>query len=57
MARVVHLASGEELPFTTRMSVLDELVNADPMGELTVPLRPDHVDELATVLAVDVTPT
>jgi alpha-L-fucosidase len=54
--RVVHLATGEELAFTTRMSVLDELVGADPLGEVTVPLRPDHVDEHATVLALDVSP-
>jgi alpha-L-fucosidase len=53
VARVVHLATGEELPFTARMSVLDELVNPDPMGELTIELRPDQVDDLATVLALD----
>ena len=54
--RVVHLATGEELPFTTRTSVIDELINADPLGELTIPIRPDHVDDLATVFALDVAP-
>jgi alpha-L-fucosidase len=54
IARVLHLASGEELPYTTRMSVLDELMNADPVGEVTVAVRPDQVDHLATVLALDV---
>jgi alpha-L-fucosidase len=56
VARVVHLASGEEVPFTARMSVLDELVNPDPMGELTIEIRPDQVDDLATVLALDLHP-
>lgn len=54
--RVVHVATGEELPFTSRMSVIDQLLNADPMGELTVALRADHIDALATVLALDITP-
>lgn len=54
--RVVHLASGEELPFTTRTSVIDELINADPMGEVTVAIRPDHVDDLVSVFALDVRP-
>jgi alpha-L-fucosidase len=54
--RVVHLGTGEAMPFTSRMSVLDELINADPMGELTIPVREDQIDELATVLALDVTP-
>lgn len=56
VARVVHVASGEELPYTTRTSVVDELLNSDPMGEMTVPLPEPLVDEHATVLALDVTP-
>jgi alpha-L-fucosidase len=56
VARVVHLATGEELPFTARMSVLDELVNPDPMGELTIEIRADQIDDLATVLALDLHP-
>ena len=53
--RVVHLASGIELPFTTRMAVVDELLHApDPLGELTVPIAPELVDDVATVLAVDI---
>lgn len=52
--RVVHVASGEELPYTARMSVLDELINSDPMGELSIDLRPDQIDDLTTVLALDV---
>ncbi len=53
----MHVASGEELPYTARMSVLDELINGDPMGELTIDLRPDQIDDLTTVLALDVRPT
>jgi alpha-L-fucosidase len=53
--RVVHLATGTELPFTTRMAVVDELLHApDPMGELTVPIAPELIDDVATVLAVDI---
>ena len=55
--RVTHLATGAELPFTTRMAVVDELLHAaDPAGELTVPVAPELVDDVATVLAVDVRP-
>jgi alpha-L-fucosidase len=55
--RVVHLASGTELPFTTRMAVVDELLHApDPRGELTVPIAADLIDDVATVVAVDITP-
>lgn len=51
--RVVHLATGRELPFTCRTTVVDELLNPDPMGEVTVPLPAELVDDLATVVAVD----
>ena len=54
--RVVHLASGAELPFTTRTSVLEELVGADPLGEVVVAVGPEHLDDLVSVFAVDVTP-
>jgi alpha-L-fucosidase len=54
--RVVHLASGEALPFTTRTSVIDELINPDPMGEVTVPITEAHLDELVSVFALDIRP-
>ena len=55
--RVTNLATGTELPFTSRMAVVDELLHApDPLGELTMPIAPDLIDDVATVLAVDVRP-
>ncbi len=47
------LATGEELPFTTRCSIIDGLFNADPLGELTIAVPERVVDDQATVLAVD----
>lgn len=55
--RVVELASGEELAWTPRMSVLDELFNADPHGELRIEVPERLVDPYATVLALDLTPS
>ena len=52
--RVVHLASGDELAWTTRCSVLDELFNADPHGEVRIEVAEGLIDPLATVLAVDI---
>jgi hypothetical protein len=31
-------------------------VNPDPMGELTIEIRADQIDDLATVLALDLHP-
>jgi alpha-L-fucosidase len=55
--RVTHLASGEELRSTSRCSVLDDLFNADPHGELTVEVPERLIDPLCTVLALDVSPS
>jgi len=54
--RIVDLATGEELAFRTRMSVVDELLAPDPAGEVTVTIGDHHLDEFATVLALDITP-
>ncbi|MFV0308094.1 MAG: alpha-L-fucosidase [Desertimonas sp.] len=54
--RVSHLATGTDLAFTSRLSVIDELINADPLGELTIVLGDDLIDPLATVVAVDIAP-
>jgi alpha-L-fucosidase len=48
------LSTGEELSFTTRCSIPDRLLNADPMGELTIEVPEGAVDEYATVIAVEV---
>ena len=56
VASVREVASGRELTFTTRTTVMDELLNPDPRGEVIVDVPPDVIGDLATVLAVDVTP-
>ena len=38
---VGELGDGEGLTFTTRCSLIDKLLNADPMGELTIEV-PEH---------------
>ena len=54
--RIVDLASGTELAFTTRCAVLDELLNSDPHGEARIEVPADLVDDLATVFAMDIRP-
>jgi alpha-L-fucosidase len=53
---VTELGSGRELPFTTRCSLIDKLLNADPSGELTIEVPQDCLDDLATVIAIETTP-
>jgi alpha-L-fucosidase len=53
--RVTALASGAELPFRIRTGILESL-QADPPGELTIEVPEAAVDDLATVLAVDLRP-
>jgi alpha-L-fucosidase len=47
------LSSGAELAFTGRCSVVDTLINPDPIGELTIDVPAAAVDDYATVLAID----
>jgi alpha-L-fucosidase len=54
--RIVDLASGQELAFTTRCAVLDELLNSDPHGEARIEIPEAVIDDLATVLAMDIRP-
>ena len=54
--RIVDLASGTELAFTTRCAVLDELLNSDPHGEARILVPADLVDDLATVFSMDIRP-
>jgi alpha-L-fucosidase len=50
------LADGRELAFDTRCAILDQLLNSDPLGELTISVPEDVLDPLATVLAVEIAP-
>ena len=51
--RVVHLASGTELAFETATTADQELFGADPVGEVIITVPADLVDDLATVLELD----
>jgi len=53
---VGELGSGQGLRFTTRCSLLDKLLNADPMGELTIGVPENCLDDLATVIAIEIAP-
>ncbi len=57
IASVRALATGAELLHTARCSVIDELLNADPFGELTISVPESVIDPYATVIAVDINPT
>ncbi|MDP9180877.1 MAG: alpha-L-fucosidase [Chloroflexota bacterium] len=48
------LSSGAQLAFSVRCSVIDQLLNADPMGELTIQVLESAVDPLATVIVVEI---
>jgi alpha-L-fucosidase len=54
--RVIEVGSGQELGWTSRCSILDDLFNADPQGEITIEVPEALVDPLATVLALDLGP-
>ncbi len=53
---VTDVASGTSLAFRTRCTVMDELFNWDPIGEVVIEVPPSIVDDLATVLAVTLAP-
>jgi alpha-L-fucosidase len=53
---VRDVATGVELEHATRCTVMDELFNWDPTGEVVVTVPDDVVDDLATVLAIEVAP-
>lgn len=46
------LSTGDALPFETRTSILDAMLNPDPVGEATITVPP-AIDEDATVIALD----
>ena len=56
VAAVSALASGTALPHTARCAIIDELFNADPLGELTITVPEEVIDPWATVIALDITP-
>jgi len=47
------LSTGEGLSFDTRCSILDGMLNPDPLGEVTVRVPESAIDPYATVLALE----
>jgi alpha-L-fucosidase len=54
--RAIELGSGTSLDFSTRCPIIDELFNQDPIGEVAIRVPEALLDDLATVVAVDVAP-
>jgi alpha-L-fucosidase len=52
----IDLRSGTALDFSTRCPIIDELFNQDPTGEVVVRVPAPLLDDLATVVALDVAP-
>ncbi len=50
---VKHLASGEPLGFSARVSAMDQVFGKDPVGELRILVPQRLVDAAATVIALD----
>ncbi len=50
------VASGEDLPFTTRAAIIDGWFKKDPLGEVTIAVPESAIDPHATVLALEITP-
>ena len=48
------LSTGDALEFTTRTSIVDRLLNADPPGEVVIRVPEGALDEYATVIAVEI---
>ena len=52
--RATELRTGTVLELTTRCPIVDELFNQDPVGEVTIRVPTALLDDLATVLVLDV---
>jgi alpha-L-fucosidase len=53
---VRHLASGRDLSFSTNCSIVDRMSNPDPIGEATIDVPGELLDQHATVLMMDIAP-
>ena len=51
---VRELASGRALEHRSRTTILDQMVNADPLGELTIAVPEDVLDPYATVIELEI---
>jgi alpha-L-fucosidase len=51
---VRELATGRALEHRGRTTILDQMTNADPLGELTIRVPEDVIDPLATVIELEI---
>jgi alpha-L-fucosidase len=51
---VRELKSGRALEHRGRTTILDQMANADPLGELTIRVPEDVLDPLATVIELEI---
>lgn len=49
------LANGQELAYTSRCSIVDSILNSDPLGELTISIPESAIDPYVTVICIDMT--
>jgi alpha-L-fucosidase len=50
------LGAADQLSYTSRCALLDQMLNSDPLGELAIEVPENALDPLATVIAVDIAP-
>jgi alpha-L-fucosidase len=53
---VYLLAGGQPLEHSTRCAIVDSMLSADPLGELTIQVPEEALNPYATVIAVDIAP-
>jgi alpha-L-fucosidase len=53
---VRELSRGRALAHRSRTTILDQMVNPDPLGELTIAVPEELVDPLATVIELEIAP-
>ena len=53
---VRDVASGQDLAFTVRTSIIDRMANRDPLGEVRILVPDDVIDRFATVVAIEFAP-
>ena len=47
------LSTGGELAYEKRTTIIDRLANPDPLGEITISVPEQAIDQYATVLALE----
>jgi len=50
------VGGGQPLEHSTRCAIVDSILSADPLGELTIQVPEEALNPYATVIAVDIAP-